>query len=83
MNANTAEKIRVLFVSICGFTLFGDAQVFLGLGKIRMETQRLLELRDRLSGVAFAHENLTQVVMWLSKFRIETGSLLKMVFRFD
>ena len=54
------------------FTLFGDAQVFLGLGKIRMETQRLLELRDRLSGVAFAHENLTQVVMWLSKFRIES-----------
>src|SRR5260370_36922899 len=82
MNANTAKKIRVLFVSTCGFTLFGDAQVFLGLGEIRMETQRLLELRDRLSGLAFAHENLTQVVVWLSKFRVEVVSPLKLVLGF-
>ena len=60
------------------FTLFGDAQVFLGLRKVGMETQRLFELQDRLGEIAFAHENLTQVVMWLSEFRVEIGCLLKM-----
>ena len=65
-----------------GFSLFGNPQVFLGFGKVRMETQRLFKLQDGLGDVPFAHENLTQVVVWLSKFRVEIGSLLKMVFRF-
>ena len=64
------------------FALFGDAQVFFSLRKVGMKTQRLLELQDRLRDVAFAHENLTQVVMWLSKFRVEIAGLLKMVLCF-
>src|SRR5205823_9723359 len=76
------RKIRVLFVLVRVFTLFGDAQVFLGFRKVGMETQRLFELQDRLGEIAFAHENLTQEVMWLSEFRVEIGCLLKMVLCF-
>ena len=71
-----------LFVFVRVFTLFGDAQVFLGFREVGMETQRLFELQDRLREIALAHENLTQVVMWLSKFRVEIGCLLKMVLCF-
>src|SRR5439155_6985938 len=76
------RKIRVLLVFIQVFALFGDAQVFFSLRKVGMKTQRLFELQDRLREVAFAHENLTQVVMWLSKFRVEIAGLLKMVLCF-
>ena len=82
MNTNAHEygdeKFASLFVLVRVFTLFGDAQVFLGFRKVGMETQRLFELQDRLGEIAFAHENLTQVVMWLSEFRVEIGCLLKM-----
>src|SRR5437762_14259479 len=76
------RKIRVLFVLVRVFTLFGDAQVFLGFRKVGLATQRLFELQDRLGEIAFAHENLTQAVLWLCESRVEIGCLLKILFCF-
>src|SRR5262249_5173005 len=47
-----------------------------------METQRLFELCNRLSHVAFGHENFTEIVMWLSEFWVDVGRRLKMAFSF-
>src|SRR5437899_11911467 len=65
-----------------GFTLLGAAQVFLSLRKVGMETQRLFELHDRLSHVAFGHENLTEQVMRLRECWVDIRRVLKMAFRF-
>src|SRR5437660_10718254 len=40
-----------------------------------MKLKRLFELRDRLRRVAFLHKNLSQIVMRLSKLRVEPRRL--------
>src|SRR5438045_8102242 len=40
-----------------------------------MKVKGLLELRDRLGGVAFMHKNLSQIVMGLSELRVEPRRL--------
>src|SRR5437588_12557125 len=62
--------------------LLGDAQVFLSLRKVGMETQRRFELHDRLGHVAFGHDDLTEIVMWLGELWVDVGRALKMAFCF-
>src|SRR5207237_6238956 len=40
-----------------------------------MKVKGLLELRDRLGGVAFLHKNLSQIDMGLSELRVEPRRL--------
>ena len=40
-----------------------------------MKVQRLFELRDCLGSVAFAHKNLSQIVIRLGELRVEPGHL--------
>ena len=47
-----------------------------------MKVKRLFELRDRLGCVAFAHKNLSQIVMRLGELRVEPGRLQVMRLRF-